>query len=280
MSRSFCFTLDLEPDYASLVPGVRNRILEQPERVRETLSELGSRGIKGTAFTVGRVIEQFPKIIDAFEEHGWEFELHSYSHDTAAPDTDDELDRGCAAFKARFGRLPRGYRAPQGRITAGGIQRLHARGFAYDSSVFPSYFPNPFRYLAMPREPHFWSVDGARMLEIPIASVGPARLTLSTSYLKLLGAAPYRGILGLFGFPDVICFDAHLHDFIVDDASYAELPPFWKFVYGRHKHEGVSITVDLLEVLKSKGYSFRYLSEVASAILERDRAVVAEGARA
>ncbi len=280
MARSFSFTLDLESDYASLVPEVRNRILEQPSKVGEVLGALGEKGIRGTAFVVGQVIENYPKIIDVFERHEWEFELHSYSHDTSRPDTADELAKGREAFVRRFGREPIGYRAPQGRITAEGIGRLIDLGFRYDASVFPSYFPNPLRYLVMPRDPHFWPVDARRsLLEIPFTTVTPLRFTLSTSYMKLLGPGFYRAAIGAFGLPDVICFDSHLHDFIVDEDSYRELPPFWRFVYGRNKHAGVSITTGLLDFVRLKGYEFRYLSEVAAIANAGAREVAMAGAR-
>ena len=268
MSRSFAFTLDLESDYASLLPEARNRILDDPARVREVLGALAEKGIRGTAFVVGQVIESHPKIIDAFADHKWEFELHSYSHDTSKPDTAHELSRGRAAFVRRFGREPAGYRAPQGRITSEGIGRLVEAGFRYDSSVFPSYFPNPLRYLAMPRAPHLWDVGGGkRMLEIPMTTVTPLRLTLSTSYIKLLGPSFYETCIRVFGLPDVVCFDSHLHDFIEVQDSYRELPPFWKFVYGRNYGAGLSITLDLLDRVRARGYEFLHLSEIAATAL-------------
>ncbi len=268
MARSFAFTLDLESDYASLLPSVRNRILEQPERVKAVLSALGEKGIRGTAFVVGQVIESYPRIIDVFQEHQWEFELHSYSHDTARPDTVDEIARGREAFVRRFGRDPVGYRAPQGRISNEGIARLADAGFHYDTSVFPSYFPDPLRYIAMPRAPHFRKAPGGRrLLEVPMTTVTPLRLTLSTSYIKLLGPSFYRAAIGVFGLPEVVCFDSHLHDFILEPESYRELRPFWKFVYGRHRDHGLSITLDLLDQVRERGYEFRYLSEVAAAAL-------------
>jgi len=268
MPRSFAFTLDLESDYASLLPAVRNRILDDPEGVRAMLASLATRDIRGTAFVVGQVIENYPRIIDVFEGLGWRFELHSYSHDTSKPDSAEELARGREAFVRRFGREPIGYRAPQGRISREGIARLAGLGFQYDASVFPSYFPNPLKYLAMPRDPHYWEVDGStRLLEIPFTSVSPLRLTLSTSYMKLLHPALYRAALRAFGFPEVICFDSHLHDFIVKDDSYAELPAFWRFVYGRHKHQGVEITIGLLDFLRDRGYEFRYLSDIAAELV-------------
>ena len=279
MPGSFAFTLDLESDYASLLPEVRNRILRDPERVREVLSALGEKGIRGTAFVVGQVIESYPRIIDAFLEHKWEFELHSYSHDTSKPDTADELSRGRAAFVSRFSREPIGYRAPQGRISREGIARLVDAGFSYDASIFPSYFPNPFRYLAMPRDPHFWQVDPTRrLLEIPFTSITPLRFTLSTSYMKLLGPGFYRAAARGFGLPEVICFDSHLHDFIVNEDSYRELPAFWRFIYGRNKHAGVAITTGLLDMVRREGYEFQYLSEVALAVISGARAVVPAGA--
>jgi hypothetical protein len=132
----------------------------------------------------------------------------------------------------------------------------------------------------MPRDPHFWQVDATRrLLEIPFTSLTPLRFTLSTSYMKLLGPGFYGAALRVFGLPRVICFDSHLHDFIVDADSYRELPAFWRFIYGRNKFKGVSITTGLMDLVRREGYEFRYLSEIAATVIAGAGEVAMAGAR-
>ena len=51
---------------------------------------------------------------------------------------DDEIDRAHAAIGACAGTPPVGFRAPGYEIAADVIDALQARGYRYDSSVFPS----------------------------------------------------------------------------------------------------------------------------------------------
>lgn len=67
----------------------------------------------------------------------WSFICTPYSHNLAEPDSAQEIDTGMRAFEKAFGERPVGYRAPEGRISEGGLQRLAERHFLFDSRVFP-----------------------------------------------------------------------------------------------------------------------------------------------
>jgi peptidoglycan/xylan/chitin deacetylase (PgdA/CDA1 family) len=142
-------------------------------------------------------------VIDQFLEAGTDFHLHSYSHDLARPDAQEEIERGQAAFTSRFGRPAVGYRAPEGRISPEGLARLEAAGFLFDSSLFPSLWPHP-RYFTKPRAPHVPA--GRSILEIPVSTLGPAHVIVSLSWMKLLGWGAYRRLLN-GPLPDPLVFD-------------------------------------------------------------------------
>lgn len=250
----FAFTLDLESDYAGLIN--EYNIFKDPDKIEEVLSALNALGVKTTVFAVGEIFEQFPEIIKLFEKYNCEFEPHSYSHNFNHPDSEDEIKKAKAAYKAYFQKDPTGYRAPRGMISSDGIMNLERHGFLYDSSIFPSFFPNPFKYLLSNKEPHCYG--DSSMLEIPLTSVSPFRLTLSISYIKLLGINIFR----FFSLPDVICFDSHLHDFIVNDISYKKLSPTWHFIYSHNKFNGLELCIKFVEHIKQKGYKFCYMSEL------------------
>jgi hypothetical protein len=252
------FTLDLESDYAGYVDN--NELFIDIDRIDDLLSKLTSHGIKITAFTVGKLFEQFPDIIRIFEKYNCEFEAHSYSHDFKNPDTESEIEKAKEAYFQYFGKYPSGYRSPRGIITRAGIYSLAKHGFLYDSSVFPSYFPNPIRYLFRNKEIHYYENCG--IMEIPFSSISPFRLTLSVSYLKLFGLKFFLQLSKKFPLPDIICFDSHIHDFIVNEKSYRQLSAFWRLVYGRNKYKGTDFCLKYLDHLKQQGYTFCYMSEI------------------
>ncbi len=253
------FTLDLESDYAGCID--RYGIFRSPGRIQELLEFLDARGIKTTVFAVGSLFKEYPDIIRLFERFQCEFEVHSYSHPVRGGDDEQEIVRAREAYYAYFKRYPRGYRAPRGQISEKAVSVLSQLGFEYDSSIFPSYFPNPGKYLFCKRGIH--RHRGSGLLEIPLTSITPMRLTLSVSYMKLLGFGFYRAMFAAFPLPDFICFDSHLHDFIVDPDSYGRLSPAWKFVYGRNKHKGLEFCAKFLDYASGAGYSPCFLSEIS-----------------
>ncbi|MCX5696518.1 MAG: polysaccharide deacetylase family protein [Candidatus Omnitrophica bacterium] len=256
--KNFAFTLDLEADYSGCVD--EYGLFKEPEKIEELLRWLCASGVKITVFVVGEIFELYPEIVRIFENYGCEFEVHSYSHSTRGRDLADEIEKSRAAYFAYFKHYPRGYRAPQGRISSSAIRLLEKYGFLYDSSVFPSYYPDPLRYLFCERSAHYY--DYADIMEIPITSATPFRLTLSVSYLKLLGFDFFLMLLLVFGLPDSVCFSAHLHDFIVCEDSYSRLAGFWKFIYGRNKYSGQDYTQLFLDFIRQKDYQFCFLSQV------------------
>jgi hypothetical protein len=227
---------------------------------------LNSLDVKITVFTVGEIFELYPDVIKLFEKYGCEFEPHSYSHDFNHPDSESEIKKAGTAYHNYFKRHPRGYRAPRGKISDSGIKFLEKSGYLYDSSVFPSYFPNPFRYLFSDKAIHYYGNSG--IMEIPFTSVSPLRLTLSISYIKLLGVNFFKRL----SLPDVICFGSHLHDFIHNENSFSRLPFVWKLIYSRNKLNGIDCCINFLKHVKLKGYQFCYMSELYE--LHKDKLTV------
>ena len=250
----FAFTLDLESDYAGVVN--RYGIFRDSEKIEKLLSLLASLDIKITVFAVGEILDSYPDIIRIFEKYNCEFEPHSHSHNFSRPDSESEISRCREAYFNYFKRYPSGYRAPRGMISEIGIKLLEKHGFKYDSSIIPSYFPNPFKYLLKKRQAHY--CDNSGIMEIPFTVVTPFRLTLSVSYIKLLGDDFFKKA----SLPDTVCFGSHLHDFICDADSFSSLPILWKFIYSVNKFKGIDYCVEFLKDVKLKGYRFCYMSEI------------------
>lgn len=250
----FAFTIDLEADYDGVVD--KYEIFKEGHKIEEVLSALCSLDVKITVFIVGKIFELFPEVIKVFEKYNCEFEAHSYTHNFNNPDSEFEIEKAKTAYFNYFKRYPLGYRAPRGKISESGIMSLQKHGFLYDSSIFPSYFPDPFRYLFRNRNIHYFG--NSQIMEIPITSLSPFRLTLSLSFIKLFGLRFYK----MLSLPDVICFSSHLHDSIHNERSFQKLPLLQKLIYRRNKFHGVDLCVKFLQHVKKKGYRFCYMSEV------------------
>lgn len=254
----FAFTLDLEADYAGCTD--QYGIFKNPKKIEQLLSILDSFDIKITVFVVGEIFEQYPDVIRIFEKYNCEYEIHSYSHGVINPHLEHEIEKARIAYFNYFKKYPKGYRVPQGRISNAIIKLLEKYSFLYDSSIFPSYYPNPFRYFFCNRNIHYF--NNSNIMEIPMTPITPFRLALSLSYIKLLGIKFYLKLFRIFNLPDIICFNSHLHDFIINENSYSKLSYFWKFIYSRNKFSGIDYCIQCLKYIKQKGYQFCFMSEL------------------
>jgi peptidoglycan/xylan/chitin deacetylase (PgdA/CDA1 family) len=263
LSPTACLTLDLEPDHAGRATFAYEAW--RADRLDALMDALAEFRAPLSAFVVGRSLEQQPEGIARLRNRGVEFHLHSYSHDLAEPDSAGELDAGIRVFEAALGEAPLGYRAPEGRISDDGLKRLAERGFLFDSSVFPSAWPHP-RYLRYPRAAY--RSAPSNLIEIPIATAGPARLLVTLSFIKLLGFPLYRRLIRKGRVPDPLIFDMHLHDLFVLPA-YHQLPAFLKVAYSRNRNEGFALLRATLALLRDAGYGFTTMTAAARALDEK-----------
>ena len=110
-------------------------------------AELFARhGVRATFFVVGADLEDDAEgraALAALARDGHELASHTHTHPydfirLGAGAIADEIDRAHAAIGACAGTPPVGFRAPGYEISAEAIEALQARGYRYDSSVFPS----------------------------------------------------------------------------------------------------------------------------------------------
>ena len=248
-------TIDLEQDFGGWVP--LNYSAWQEEKIVAFLTILKAYNAPLTAFVVARALREQKKKINRFIAYKTEFHLHSYSHDRKNPDSLSEITKGLKAYKDFFGKRPIGYRAPEGRISTEGLQRLSKKGFVFDASVFPSFWPH-VRYLRFGREPHKLA-NG--ILEIPFTTITPFRLIFSLSWVKLLGWPLYRRILSVSRLPTIIIFNVHLHDLWPVPTS-SQLPFLWRCMYSRNANNGFVIFENVLRFLQQKGYDFSTVGKI------------------
>lgn len=274
--RLFAMTLDLESDFSGALHN-EYALLRQPERVETLLKRLKERGVPLSAFVVGELLEKFSELIELFVRYGTEFHCHSYGHDPEDTDSGAEIGKARDAYVRYFGKPPLGYRAPDGRISRNGIEQLEAHGFKFDASIFPSYYPNPFKYLFRRSRPHFYG--DTRVVEIPNTPISPLRIMLSLSYIKLLGIKPYLRLLRWSRLPKTAVFGSHLHDFFTDSDALSRMPGFWRTVYGRNRDLGLDFLDEILDFFQGEGYSFMTMSGVYSRFMESTKSPDDEEAR-
>lgn len=274
--RIACLTIDVEADHHDLVRNTCYEALEHEPTWRWLAEFSHRRGVPWTAFVVGQLLESRSGLAQRLAATGWELGLHSYSHDPRRADALDEIRRGKAAFRSAFGYDPTGYRAPLGKITPEGLDRLLAEGFHYDASVFPAWRPGTFNHRNLSLDPSIRpgnrrdvADEALPLVELPCAVVPHARLIVSVSYLKLLGLPIYAPLLRWFGLPAVAVIDCHLHDLAPAPEAYRQLPPFWKAVYRRNRGRGPALLEWLVEWLARAGYEFCRMEDVARMVRER-----------
>src|SRR5450432_3817996 len=189
-------------------------------------AELFARhGVRATFFVVGADLEQDAEgraLLEDLARAGHELANHTHTHPydfvrLGGVGMAAEIDRAHAAIGACAGGAPIGFRAPGYGISAEVLDVLRARGYRYDSSVFPSaayygakalvmaamrlagrpsgsFLGNP-RVLLAPRAPYrpapglpYRAGDGGDLIELPIAVTPIARLQVIGTSLILAPA--------------------------------------------------------------------------------------------
>jgi hypothetical protein len=103
-------------------------------------------GVKATFFVVGRDLDEDPegrRLLAELAAAGHELANHSYAHPydltrLPRPRMAEEIDRSHGAIAACAGAAPVGFRAPGYETSHVLLDLLGERGYAYDSSAFPS----------------------------------------------------------------------------------------------------------------------------------------------
>jgi peptidoglycan/xylan/chitin deacetylase (PgdA/CDA1 family) len=253
-----CISLDFEQDYGWRVQEFN--ILKDNRQEIEALGDLFRRlDMPVSVFITTHLLLDYPETLDLIRHLGRDFHTHSHTHNMDAFDSHAEIAAMTATFQDIFGSPPLGYRAPLGVLRAGEIDLLAEYGLRFSSSVFPSLRPRQFNHLAMPAAPFVYD-NG--IVELPLATVPRLRLIVALSYLKLLGWGVSRNIYRVFGLPDVLVFDSHLHDFIHNPTSFGKLPRKFRMAWGRNRGQGGAIFTAFVEMLRHQGYRFITMTEL------------------
>jgi len=215
--------------------------------------------LRATFFVVGADLEEDAEgraLLAELARAGHELANHSHTHryDFARlphAAMAEEIDRAHAVVGACAGTAPLGFRAPGYAINSDALDLLQARGYRYDSSVFPSaayygakalvmaamrvagrpsgsFLDNP-RVLLAPRKPYRpaptapYRHGGDGLLELPIAVTPLSRLHVIGTSLILAPAWLRRHLVSTA--LRAPFFNLELHGIDLADAEADEIPP-------------------------------------------------------
>jgi peptidoglycan/xylan/chitin deacetylase (PgdA/CDA1 family) len=262
-----CITLDFEKDYDDFI-GEFNILHSNKKDISKLINLNKKLKIPLSTFIRTDILVDHPESIPILKELAQDFHSHSHTHSTKKFESQIEILKTVETFKKVFKVPPKGYRAPLGVLYKDDISLLKKNGFLFSSSVFPSYRPSKFNNLTSPRQPFLYN-NG--ILEIPFAVVPKIRSIISLSYLKFLGLGFNKKLYSIFGLPNILIFDSHLHDYIINDKSFNKLPPVLKRCWGRNKHLGFEFYTDFIMYLKSRGYQFVTMSKLYELIIKNNK---------
>jgi peptidoglycan/xylan/chitin deacetylase (PgdA/CDA1 family) len=209
--------------------------------------------LRATFFVVGADLEEDTEGRALLAEHELANHTHTHRYDFARlphAAMAEEIDRAHAIVGACAGTAPLGFRAPGYAINADALDLLQARGYRYDSSVFPSaayygakalvmaamrlagrpsgsFLDNP-RVLLAPRKPYRpaptapYRHGGDGLLELPIAVTPLARLHVIGTSLILAPAWLRRHLVSTA--LRAPFFNLELHGIDLADAEADEIP--------------------------------------------------------
>ena len=186
--------------------------------VPRILEFLAARGLTISFFIVGQdaALEKNRAALRAIAAAGHEIGNHSFRHEPwlhlyTEAELDQELRQAEDAIESATGVRPRGFRGPGFSLSQGTLETLLRRGYQFDATVFPNLL-NPLAraYLFStsnltaeekkqrsalfgtwkdafrPVRPFQWSLNGGRLLEIPVTTLPGLKVPMHLSYLIYL----------------------------------------------------------------------------------------------
>ena len=141
-----CFTVDMEDWYQGIgLPFEQWNQYEKRIKIGhdKLLNLLQKHKTKATYFILGKVIEEFPELVQQVKDEGHELACHTYSHPFLYEITPDEFRKEiqkCKELIIPFQSGYNGFRAPYFSIdnrNLWALDILKEEGFEYDSSIFP-----------------------------------------------------------------------------------------------------------------------------------------------
>jgi peptidoglycan/xylan/chitin deacetylase (PgdA/CDA1 family) len=258
MKKTFCITVDLEPDYG------RTSNFYCLNHFEELIELFNKYNIKSTFFLCTNIFKNKISFLKKIEN--FDIQVHSHSHNVDRNKLIEfrigEIKKCKNEYMKIFNKKPLGYRSPQGLISLQEIKLLKEEGFLYDSSIFPTIRPGLYNNLKSSRMPFFYK-NG--ILEIPFSTI--SIFPLSLSYIQLFGWSLYKSFNKKL--PNNIVFSLHLHN-LFHCQSFNELPTKYKLIYLRNKNKGEKLLKKFINLLYAKNYESITMKEYYKMITDKN----------
>ncbi len=120
--------------------------------------------VKATFFVPGAIAEKYPDALYSIVKLGHEIGFHGYEHEhmgvLSASEQYKVIKRGVKAIQDVCGKIPTGFRAPEGEITMDTLKVANDLGFCYSSSLHADDVPyyNDFGTCKFLEIPIHWSL--------------------------------------------------------------------------------------------------------------------------
>jgi len=208
------FSIDLEDPSETYAPDGRYTLMTR--RILDICDDYQRRA---TFFTVGRVAEAAPRLVQEIAARGHEIAYHSHAHVPLTHEDPVRFAREGREDKDRLEQLSStpviGFRAPAFSLTKKtlwALDTLAELGFRYSSSIMPTRISR-YGFSDAPRTPFRWPNDIIE-LPLPVADAGPLRVPyLGGIYLYAQNFALVRRWVARANPQEVLWTYAHPYDF-------------------------------------------------------------------
>ncbi len=235
------------------------------------LAILEFHNAKATFFFLGWIVERHSRIVHRILQSGHEVGYHGYNHTELTSLTREEFTRNLDRYFELIAKLsipqPKGFRAPSFSLrkdTSWAVDEIVARGFKYDSSIYPMF---KLRYGTpeAPLEPFILNGEKTSILELPLASIPFAGAKIPVAggaylrfYPKLLHQMMLKRLSRLNITPVL-----YFHPWEIDSDNISNsMSLFQRF--RQHHNSGKNTVAKLHKILQRyRGISLGELSEVS-----------------
>jgi polysaccharide deacetylase family protein (PEP-CTERM system associated) len=176
-----------------------------PEIIYLILDMLDAHRAKATFFFLGWIFQRHPSLAEKIVDRGHEIGYHGFNHVELASQSREKfrinLDLFLDCVRKTSIPVPVGFRAPSFSITketSWVVDEIVARGFIYDSSVYPM-FRHRYGIPSAPLSPFELVGESTTILELPLASIKMMGVKIPMAggaYMRFYPGFLHRGILG------------------------------------------------------------------------------------